>query len=172
MGMFRRNCEDESIPRFLEPFVVSPRLFYRTLAIAEAITWTGLITAMVLKYGFDSPGLLPIAGGLHGLIFLTYAFTAVLVGVNQRWSIPLIVLAVGTAIVPYATVPFDIWADRTGRLNGIWRKDATDDPRDKHWIDRTMRWFLNHPIALVAIFVVGIAGIMTVLLIVGPPGGK
>jgi integral membrane protein len=151
---------------------VSPRLFYRTLAIAEAITWTGLITAMILKYGFDAGGLpVLIAGSLHGLVFLTYAFTAVLVGVNQRWSIPLIILGVITAIVPYATVPFDIWADRTGRLDGPWRKETSDDPRDKHWIDSTMRWFLNHTAALVGIFVIGIAGIMTVLLIAGPPGG-
>ncbi len=157
---------------FWSSLAVSPRLFYRTLAIAEAITWTGLIAAMILKYGFDSDGLLPIAGGLHGLVFLTYAFTAVLVGVNQRWSIPLIVLGVVTAIVPYATIPFDIWADRTGRLNGPWRREQSDDPRDKHCIDRTMRWFLNHPAALIGIFVVGIAGIMTVLLIAGPPGGR
>ncbi len=151
---------------------MSPRIFYRTLAIAEAITWTGLITGMILKYGFDAGGLpVLIAGSIHGLVFLTYAFTAVLVGVNQRWPIGTIVLGVVTAIVPYATIPFDIWADRTGRLDGGWRRDASDDPRDAHWIDRTMRWFLNHPAALIAIFVVGIAGIMTVLLIVGPPGG-
>ncbi len=151
---------------------MSPRTFYRTLAIAEAITWTGLISAMILKYGFDAGGLpVLIAGSIHGLVFLTYAFTAVLVGVNQRWPIGTIVLGVVTAIVPYATIPFDIWADKTGRLNGDWRRETSDDPRDAHWIDRTMRWFLNHPAALVAIFVVGIAAIMSVLLIVGPPGG-
>lgn len=151
---------------------MSPRTFYRTLAIAEAITWTGLITGMILKYAFDAGGLpVLIAGSIHGLVFLTYAFTAVLVGVNQRWPIGTIVLGVVTAIVPYATIPFDIWADRTGRLDGDWRRDTSDDPRDAHWIDRTMRWFLNHPAALVAIFVVGIAAIMTVLLVVGPPGG-
>lgn len=35
---------------------VTPRLFYRTVAIAEAVTWTLLITGMVLKYVADAGG--------------------------------------------------------------------------------------------------------------------
>ncbi|MDD0858531.1 DUF3817 domain-containing protein [Arthrobacter alpinus] len=29
---------------------MTPRIFYRTIAIAEAITWTLLIAAMIMKY--------------------------------------------------------------------------------------------------------------------------
>jgi integral membrane protein len=149
---------------------VSPRLFYRTLAIAEAITWTGLIAAMVLKYGFGVDAFIAVAGGLHGLVFLSYAFTAVLVGVNQRWSLALIALAVATAIVPYATIPFDIWADRSGRLDGEWRRAAGDHPHDESWVNCTLRWFLGHLVVLALVAVVGIGGIMAVLLTAGPPG--
>lgn len=151
---------------------MSPRLFYRTVAIAEAVTWTLLITGMLLKYVGNAGGLpVLIAGSIHGFVFITYAMTAVLVGVNQRWSIKLIVFAVITAIVPYATIPFDIWLDRNRQLEGIWRRTATDDPRDAGWVSRLLRWFLNHPAILITLFVVAIVVIMTVLLIVGPPGG-
>ncbi len=150
---------------------MSPRTFYRTVAIAEAVTWTGLITGILLRNfaGLDAAVL--IAGSAHGLVFLTYAATSVLVGFNQRWGIGVIVLGVITAIIPYATIPFDIWADRTGRLNGPWRREASDDPRDQVWTDRLTRWFLRHPALLVVVFIVVVLGIMTALLIIGPPGG-
>lgn len=154
------------------PTGLTPRLFYRTVAIAEAITWTLLITGMIMKYGFDLGGLPVLIGGsIHGFVFITYALTAVLVGVNQRWAVGQIVFAVFTAIVPYATIPFDIWLDKKGKLDGPWRKVATDDPRDHTWVSRLLRWFLNHPIMLGALFAVGIVVIMTTLLIIGPPGG-
>lgn len=151
---------------------ITPHSFYRTLAIAEAITWTLLITGMLLKYvaGLGSLPVL-IGGSIHGLVFITYALTAVLVGINQRWSIPLIVLAVATAIIPYATIPFDLWLDRNNKLVGDWHREATDDPRDQVWVRRLLRWFLTHPGTLVTLFVVAVIVIMTTLLLVGPPGG-
>ncbi len=154
-------------------FAVSPRLFYRTLAFAEAVTWTLLIVGILMKYVWDLGDVgVRVGGTIHGFVFLAYAMTAVLVGVNQRWSIPLIGLGVVTAIVPYATIPFDLWADRTGRLNGGWRRTATDDPRDRSWIDVTMRWFLNHPVILIVLFVVALVAIFATLLTIGPPGGE
>ncbi len=151
---------------------VTPRSFYRVVAIAEAVTWTLLIAGMLLKYVFDAGNLgVLIGGSLHGLVFVTYAATAVLVGVNQRWPIKLIVGAVITAIVPYATIPFDRWLEKNDKLEGGWRTEATDDPRDHTWIDRVLRWFLNHPRALVAVFAIAVVAIVTILLIIGPPGG-
>jgi len=151
---------------------VTPRLFYRTVAIAEAVTWTLLIAGMLLKYVADA-GSLPvlIGGSIHGLVFIAYALTAVLVGVNQRWKVGQIVFAVATAIVPYATIPFDRWLDRHGKLEGDWHREATGDPADRTWVRRLLRWFLNHPVVLGILLVAAIAVIMTALLIVGPPGG-
>lgn len=151
---------------------VTPRAFYRVVAIAEAVTWTLLIGGMLLKYVAQAGGLgVLIGGSLHGLVFVTYAATAVLVGVNQRWSVKLIVGAVFTAIIPYATIPFDRWLERNDKLEGGWRTVATDDPRDHTWIDKTLRWFLNHPVSLVVVFVFAVLAIVTVLVILGPPGG-
>jgi integral membrane protein len=152
---------------------VTPRLFFRTVAIAEAITWTLLIAGMILKYGLDAGDIwVRIGGSIHGFVFIAYAMSSVLIGVNQRWKPGLIVLGVVTAVIPYATIPFDIWLDRSGRLDGPWRRVAGDDPRDAHWINRLLRWMLNHPVILILIFVVALVAIFAALLIAGPPVPK
>ncbi len=113
-----------------------------------------------------------IGGFAHGFVFIAYVMTAVLVGVNQRWSLRLIAAAVGTAVVPYATIPFDRYLERRGRLDGDWRRTATGDPRDGSWVNVLLRVLLNRPILLGALFVVGLVSIMATLLVVGPPGGR
>lgn len=152
---------------------VGPRTFYRTVAIAEAVTWTLLIVGMLLKYVFEVTDLgVSIGGFAHGLVFIAYGLSAVLVGINQRWKPALILGAMATAVVPYATIPFDRWLERRGLLEGGWRLRATDDPRDHTARARLLRWALGHPLVLGAGFVVALAVIMTTLLILGPPGGR
>lgn len=111
-----------------------------------------------------------IGGFAHGFVFIAYGMTAVLVGVNQRWSLRLITAAVGTAVLPYATIPFDRSLERRGRLDGNWRRTATSDPRDRSWVNVLLRVMLNRPILLGAVFVVGLVSIMATLLVIGPPG--
>lgn len=150
----------------------SPDRLYRVLAIAEAITWTILIGAIIAR-AVGAPGVVvTIGGGIHGFVFLAYGATALLIAVNQRWHIGVAVLAVASAVVPYATIPMEIWLHRTGRLDGPWRLDATDDPRDRRWYDRLMRWFLRRPWVLAALLVIAIVGLYVILLLAGPPGGK
>ena len=150
----------------------TPGRLYRVLAIAEALTWTILIAAIIAR-AVGAPGVVvTVGGGIHGFVFLAYAATAVLVALNQRWHPGVGVLAVVSAVVPYATIPMEIWLHRTDRLRGDWRLDATDDPRDRRWYDRLMRWFLRRPWVLAVLFVVGIVALYVILLLVGPPGGK
>lgn len=150
----------------------TPGRLYRVLAIAEAITWT-LLIAVIIARAVGAPGVVvTVGGGIHGFVFLAYAATAVLVALNQRWHPGVGVLAVLSAVVPYATIPMEIWLHRTGRLQGDWRLDATDDPRDRRWYDRLMRWFLRRPWVLAVLLVVGIVALYVILLLVGPPGGK
>lgn len=151
---------------------LSPKRLYRVLAIAEAITWTLLISGLIIRATIgeeDGAIFVTIGGGVHGFVFLAYAATAVLTAVNQRWGVGLGMLAVVTAVVPYATIPFDIWAHRTGRLEGDWRREATDDPRDRIWFDRLVRWMLRHPYLLAALIVAGVVILYVVLLTIGPP---
>lgn len=150
----------------------TPDRLYRVLAIAEAITWTLLIGAIIAR-ALGAPGIVvTIGGGIHGFVFLAYGATALLVAVNQRWHVGVAILAVASAVVPYATIPMEIWLHRIGRLAGVWRLEATDDPRDRRWYDRLMRWFLRRPVVLVLLLAVAIVALYVILLIAGPPGGK
>ncbi|MGA7206801.1 MAG: DUF3817 domain-containing protein [Specibacter sp.] len=152
---------------------MTPRRFYRTFAIAESITWTLLIAAMILKYAVGvGPWPVSIAGFLHGMVFIGYALTAVLVGVNQRWPKRLMALGVATAVIPYATIPFDLWLERRGKLEGGWRKAATEHPGDSAWPNVVLRALLNRPVLLGVTFAVLLAAIMSTLLVIGPPGGR
>ena len=111
-------------------------------------------------------------GGIHGFIFLSYGATVILVALNNRWKAWPTIVALVSAIVPYATIPAEIWLQRTGRLAGAWRLDETDDPRDGRWYDRLMRWFLRRPWVLGALIALAVVALFTVLLLIGPPGGR
>ncbi len=150
----------------------TPARLFRVLAIAEAITWTLLISALIARAVGQSAMLVTVAGGIHGFVFLAYGATAVLLAFHQRWKPGAAVIAVVSAVVPYATVPAEIWLHRTARLAGEWRLDETDDPRDGVWCDRTMRWLLHRPWVLGLLILVAVAVIFSILLIVGPPGGR
>lgn len=150
----------------------APARLFRVLAIAEAITWTILIAALIAR-ALGVPGIVvTVGGGIHGFVFLAYAATAVLVALNQRWHAGVGFVAVASAVVPYATIPVEIWLHRSGRLDGPWRLEAGDDPRDRRWHDRLMRWFLRRPWVLGALLAAGIVVLYVVLLLIGPPGGK
>ena len=151
---------------------MSPRRLFGVLAFAEAVTWTLLITALILRATAHIEWAVGVAGGIHGFVFLAYAATALLVAINQRWSIGTMVLAVGSAAVPYATIAAELWLARSGRLDGAWRREATDDPRDRGVIDRLARWFIRHPLLLIAVIAVAVAALFVVLLVLGPPGGR
>lgn len=150
----------------------TPRALFRTLAFAEAVSWTLLIAGLVLRAVADRPIAVTIGGGIHGFVFLSYGATAVLVAVNQRWRVGPTALAIVSAVIPYATVPTEIWLQRSGRLEGRWRVVETDDPRDRRPIDRMLRFFLRRPWVLGALIVLAVVAIFVVLLVIGPPGGK
>lgn len=151
---------------------MSPNRLFRILAIAEAVTWTILITALILRATAGLDAAVLVGGSVHGFVFLAYAAIVLLVGINQRWGIGLMAVGVLTAIVPYATIPFELWLARRGRLDGDWRRERTEHPADDSWVNRMLRWFLARPVLLAVVAAVGVAAVFTVLLIVGPPGGR
>ncbi|MEV7528345.1 DUF3817 domain-containing protein [Agrococcus sediminis] len=148
---------------------LTPKRAYRFLAIAEAVTWTLLIVAMVAKYAFQVDALVPIAGPIHGFVFLAYGAMQLVVGRNQRWAAGTVLLGIATAVVPYATIPWERRLARRGALEGAWRTEATDDPRDASPLDRAFRWGIAHPVLLVAIALVLVAAAFAALLTAGPP---
>jgi len=154
---------------------VTPKRVYRTVAIAEAITWTLLIGGLVTRavVGGETGELaVRVGGSIHGFVFLAYGATAVLTAINQRWSLGVGAAAIVSAVLPYATIPFDLWAQCSGGLEGDWRREATDDPRDARWFDRLVRFMLRHPHLLVTLLLLAVMVIFTALLLIGPPVPK
>ena len=148
----------------------TPKALYTVLATAEMVTWTGLIAAMIARYGFGYDGPLFFVAGLsHGIIFLAYCITAVVVGMNQRWSFSTIVLALVMAVPPYATLPFDRWLIKNGKLVGDWRLEHQGDPRDDAPLDRFLRFWLRHPVWFFITITAVMAVLLTVLLLLGSP---
>ena len=148
---------------------MSPKKLFNTFAKAEAVTWTLLITALILRAnGFD-PVAVAIAGSIHGAVFLGYAVTAALTGVNQRWGFGKTALAVALAIIPYATIPFEMRVAKNGSLEGSWRTVVSEDPRDKGFIDRLFRWFIARPVILIVVIVIGLTALFSLLVFLGPP---
>lgn len=150
----------------------APTSLFRAVAIAEAISWTLLIAALIVRATAGLAIAVTIAGAIHGFVFLSYGATAVLVALNNRWRPWPIVVAIVSAIVPYATIPTELWLARTGRLAGDWRVEPASDPAKRRWYDAPLRWFLRRPWVLALLILVAVAALFAGLLLIGPPGGK
>jgi integral membrane protein len=149
------------------PLLRTPSRLYRLLALAEMVTWTLLLLGMLLKYVLQVTELgVRIGGGLHGFVFLSYVVVTVLVAVDQRWSVGRLAMGVGSALIPYLTVPFEQWAHRRGLLGDSWRL-REDAPRSLP--ERVAALALRRPVLAAVIAVVVVAVVFSVLLSLGPP---
>lgn len=157
---------------YTEGMFAAPLRLFRTLAIAEAVSWTLLIAALIVRGLTGWAPAVTIGGGIHGFVFLSYGATVVLVALNNRWKPGPTALALISAIVPYATIPAEMWLHRRGLLAGSWRIEVSARDEDARWYDRPLAWFLRHPAVLFGGLAVVVAVVFAVLLVVGPPGGK
>ncbi len=113
----------------MNPAVV--RTVFRTLAIAEAVSWAILLVAMFCKWILESEpfglaeGGVPKAGMLHGIVFVLYVLASFLSAHVFKWNLKTLVLALAASIPPLFTIWFETWADRKGLLQ---RAGATSAP--------------------------------------------
>lgn len=155
-------------PRTRPDGAVSPKNLHRIAASIEMVTWTLLILGMVLKYSGVTDSLVPIAGPIHGFGFLCFAVITIVLWTNNRWSPGLGVLGLFVSVIPWAALPFTLWADRKGHLEGGWRYLGTDEePRTLP--DRVLAQLVRHPARTILIIVVLIAIVFTLLLTMGQP---
>lgn len=146
----------------------SPYALFRALAVAEAVSWTLLITGLILRATLGWSLAVTIGGGIHGFVFLSYAATALLVALNNRWKVAPTLLALVAAIIPYATIPVELWLQRRGLLAGGWL--TASEPADTRWYDGVLRWFLRRPWVLALLIAGAVAALFVILLLIGPPG--
>ena len=112
------------------------RAAFRTVAVVEALTWVGLMTGMVLKYGpaHDERGV-HLFGPLHGAAFLAYLACVLAVRVAFRWRPREVLLALVCSVPPFASVVLELWAERTGRLDPARGQAAVGDRPERATVD-------------------------------------
>ncbi|KRB76992.1 hypothetical protein ASE01_09515 [Nocardioides sp. Root190] len=146
---------------------LSPTRLFRTVAIAEAITWTGLLIGMFLKYGpAENETGVRIFGMLHGVVFVAYVVTTVVVWIDRRWSLGRGLLALGAAVPPLVTVPLEWWAVRKGWLGDTWR---LPEGAGSSAPDKVVAWVLRNPLRGALAGLVVVAALTGLALAVGPP---
>ncbi len=100
------------------------RLFL-LVATAEAVSWAGLLIGMYVKYFTDGGERgVQIFGPIHGGVFVTYVVLTLLVARTLRWSLPVTLAALACSIPPFATLVFEWWAARSGRLDATGTRAA------------------------------------------------
>lgn len=106
--------------------VSTPAARVRLVAVAEAITWVGLLIAMFVKWILRvGEGGVPVMGPIHGGVFLAYLAVTVLAVRPLRWDRRSTLLALVASVPPFGSIVFERWAGRTGRLGELSAPDTT-----------------------------------------------
>ncbi|MRJ75501.1 DUF3817 domain-containing protein [Aeromicrobium sp. SMF47] len=112
----------------MNPSVI--RTLFRVVAFGEALSWVLLLAAMFCKWVLDAEpfgleeGGVPVAGMIHGAgFFLLYVIMSVVCFFVFRWNIKTGLIALLAAIPPFASIWFELKAEREGLLT---RRDAVD----------------------------------------------
>ena len=146
---------------------MSPRDLYRRAAVAEAITWALLLTGMFLKYVTETTELgVQVFGMVHGVVFIAYCLATGLLWVDQRWPVGRLALGLLAAVPPFATVPFERYAERSGLLGDSWRL-RTESPTGV--LEKLAAWVVRRPAQGALVGLVAVLGLTGVALVVGPP---
>lgn len=146
---------------------MSPRLLFRRVAVAEAVTWALLLTGMFLKYVTETTELgVQVFGMVHGVVFVAYVVTTLVVAVDQRLGVGRTLVALAAAVPPFLTVPVDLWLERRGRLAEAWRL-RTAAPSGP--LEGPVAWLVRHPGRGLAAGVAAVAVLTGLALVAGPP---
>jgi integral membrane protein len=91
---------------------------FRAIAILEAASWLGLLVGMFFKYGPTGNAIgVEVLGPIHGAVFIAYLAVALLCIRPLRWGPWTSMAALVASVPPFATLLFEWWAQRTGRLS-------------------------------------------------------
>lgn len=146
----------------------SPRTLFRVTAAAEMVTWAGLLTGMALKYGGVTDAVMPIAGGVHGFVFLCYTVVTVAVWIDGRWPAARGLLGLASAVIPFMTVPFERAQLRRGEPADHWRVLARE-PGRRSGPQGVLAAVLRRPLVSLLVALTGVVVVFLLLLNAGPP---
>ncbi|SER60865.1 integral membrane protein [Actinokineospora terrae] len=91
---------------------------FRVVALAEAVSWIGLLVGMVFKYATDLGDIgVKVFGPVHGAVFVAYLVVTAITARQLRWSRWSTFWALAASVPPLATLVYERWALRTGKLD-------------------------------------------------------
>ncbi|WP_414941480.1 DUF3817 domain-containing protein [Amycolatopsis sp. cmx-11-51] len=97
-------------------------LVFRVAAVAEALSWAGLLVGMFLKRVVGAgDGEVPVLGMVHGVVFVLYVLVSLSVAKSLGWRPKTLILALLASLPPLFTWLFESWALRSGKLDGPQR---------------------------------------------------
>ncbi|HEV7897679.1 MAG TPA: DUF3817 domain-containing protein [Planosporangium sp.] len=90
-----------------------PARTFRLIAVAEALSWLGLLISMLVKYSLaHNPIGVKLFGPIHGALFLAYLATLLLLARRERWGLARLVVGAAAAVPPFTSVVFERWVAR------------------------------------------------------------
>ncbi|CAG7619043.1 DUF3817 domain-containing protein [Leucobacter soli] len=137
-------------------------------AFAEAVTWAGMLAALLVRFSGATDALVGPAGGIHGFVFLTYCVATACVWIDGRWLPGTGLTGLLASVIPFATVFFELWADRRGLLAGSWRLGAGGE-QPRMFAERVLAWALRYAALAIGVGVALVIAVFLVLLWLGPP---
>ncbi|WP_309113905.1 DUF3817 domain-containing protein [Saccharothrix sp.] len=94
----------------------SPVGRFRLFALAEAVSWAGLLIGMFFKYVVvENEVGVKIFGPIHGVVFVGYVLVTLMLA--HRWNKATTIWALVAGIPPFGTVIFERWAAKNGKLD-------------------------------------------------------
>ena len=96
--------------------------FFKVMAILVGIGLLVLCLGMVLKYGYDKPGVSEFWAAKHGLLYMIYVFATANLGFKMSWGPGRMVAVMLAGVVPLLS----FWAERkvAGQVEGEIAMDA------------------------------------------------
>ncbi|WP_033400249.1 DUF3817 domain-containing protein [Actinokineospora enzanensis] len=76
---------------------------YRVLAYVVGVGLLALVTAMVIKYGYDNSTPVAIIGPAHGFLYAVYLLTAFDLALKARWSVKGTLLVLVAGMIPFVS---------------------------------------------------------------------
>lgn len=132
------------------------------------ITWALLIIGMILKYAGVTPLGVKVAGPIHGFTFLTYGAITILIWINNRWPAVRGLMGLVSAVVPFATVPFERATERAGLLDSQWRLSDHDE-RPQGFFEHILALIVRRPLLAATLILIVIVIVFAILLSLGSP---
>ncbi|MFZ4574050.1 MAG: DUF3817 domain-containing protein [Phycisphaerales bacterium] len=94
----------------------SPVGRFRVAAIAEAVSWVGLLVGMVFKYAVVHNDIgVKVMGPIHGALFVLYVICTVEAMTYLKKGPAIMMLGLAAAVPPLTTLWFERWVLRDQR---------------------------------------------------------